>query len=227
VPPRLASCISTIACAPGWSEPVIYRGNLYSGFVSFAKIVLPLAAIGLLASLFLLAGGPEETERIPYSDIELDEIISGQRLASPNYQSVLADGSALSLVAERGLPDQDVPGRIRAEEIIARLTALDGLRTLLTAPKGIYDEDSGIAAATGGVRIRRSDGYVATTPGFRTQIDGRAAETLGQLIVEGPGLYLKAGLARLTQGDGGAGSEVLVFSGGIKLIYYASAVHER
>jgi hypothetical protein len=68
---------------------------------------------------------------------------------------------------------------------------------------------------------------VATTPGFRTQIDGRAAETLGQLIVEGPGLYLKAGLARLTQGDGGAGSEVLVFSGGIKLIYDASAVHER
>lgn len=204
-----------------------YSGNLYSGFVTFAKIVLPLAAIGLLASLFLLAGGPEETERIPYSDVELEEIISGQRLASPNYQSVLADGAALSIVAERGLPDQEVKGRIRADEIVARLTGLDGIRTLLTAPHGIYDEQTQIAAATGGVRIRRSDGYVATTPGIRTQIDGKAAETLGRLIVEGPGVYLEAGSARLTQGDAGSGSEVLVFSGGIKLIYDASAVPER
>ena len=164
------------------------RGNYYSNFVTFAKIVLPLAAIGLLASLFLLAGSPEETQRIPYSDVELNEIINQQRLASPNYQSVLTDGAALSVVADRAAPDPDIEGRINANEIVARITDVDGLRTLLTAPEGVHDETAQTATVLGGVLIRRSDGYQARTPGMVVQTDGRRAESMGQFLVEGPGV---------------------------------------
>lgn len=194
-------------------------GNRYTLFVTLAKIILPMAALGLLASLFLLAGGPEETRRIPYSDVELDQIIAGQRLARPDYQGVLADGAALSVIAREATPDPVTRGIVRAEDVVAEITALDGLRTDITARFGIFDEVEQMAAGTGGVYIQRTDGYTVDTPGIRARIDGRYAATLGPIEIKGPGLLLQADHAVLTQSEGGPGTEVLVFSGNVKLIY--------
>ncbi len=206
---------------------MVARGNLYSNFVTLAKIVLPLAAIALLASLFLLADGPRESQSIPYSDVELDEIISGQRLARPSYRSVLADGSPLAVRAERAIPDPTTEGRIKAEDITVEMISQDAVRTYLTAPRGVFDEASQTGAATGGVRVERSDGYVATTPGLRATILGDRIETLGPLLAFGPGIRLEAGSGRLTQDPNRPGTEVLVFTGGVKLIYDAQSVSEQ
>lgn len=195
------------------------RINLYSYFVTVAKITLPMVAIGLLASLFLLANGPNETVSIPYSDIELDEIIEGQRLAAPNYQSVLDDGSALTVNAAQALPDTEIRGRINSEEIIARVTEQSGLRTVLTAPQGRFDENDQTATLEGGILIRRSDGYQAITEGMTVEIEENVVRSHGRIEIQGPKIFLEAGQVELTQGSNGPGSEVMVFSEGVKLIY--------
>lgn len=202
---------------------MVYRGNLYTSFVTFAKIVLPLAAIVLLASLFLLSSQPEETQRIPYSDVELAEIVSGQRLAEPRYQGVLFDGAPLSVTAQRAIPDPVVEGRITATDIVIETQALDGTDTIMIAPRGVFDETEQIGAVQGGVVINRSDGYVALTPGLRGTITGDRIETLGPLSVTGPGVKLEAGYGRLTQDPAQPRSEVLVFTGGVKLVYDRNA----
>ena len=195
------------------------RINLYSYFVTFAKITLPMVAIGLLASLFLFANGSNETTSIPYSDVELDEIIMGQRLAAPNYRGVLTDGSALSMNAVQAQPDAEIKGRINGEEIIARVSEKSGVRTVLTAPEGYFNENNHTATTLGGTLIRRSDGFQAITEGITVEIEENAVRSHGRIEVRGPRVFLEAGQAHLNQGASGPGSEVMVFSEGVKLIY--------
>lgn len=182
-------------------------------------MTLPMVAIGLLASLFLLADGPDETISIPYSDVELDEIITGQRLAAPIYRGVLADSSALSVSAAQALPDTEVKGRINGEDIIARVTEKSGVRTVLTAPQGSFDENDQTATIQGGILLRRSDGYQAITEGITVKIEENAIQSHGRIEIRGPRIFLEAGQARLVQGPRGPGSEVMVFTEGVKLIY--------
>ncbi len=195
------------------------RINLYSYFVTFAKITLPMVAIGLLASLFLFANGSNETTSIPYSDLELDEIIKGQRLAAPNHRSVLGDGSELTVNAARALPDTELKGRINVEEIIARVSEKSGVRTVLTAPEGYFNENNHTATTLGGTLIRRSDGFQAITEGITVEIEENAVRSHGRIEIRGPRIFLEAGQAHLNQGASGPGSEVMVFSEGVKLIY--------
>ncbi len=195
------------------------RINLYSYFVTFAKITLPMVAIGLLASLFLFANGSNEATSIPYSDVELEEIIMGQRLAAPNYRSVLTDGSALSVNAVHTQPDAEIKGRINGEEIIARVSEKSGVRTVLTAPEGYFNENNHTATTLGGTLIRRSDGFQAITEGITVEIEENAVRSHGRIEIRGPRVFLEAGQAHLNQGASGPGSEVMVFSEGVKLIY--------
>lgn len=178
-----------------------------------------MVAIGLLASLFLFANGSNETTSIPYSDVELEEIIMGQRLAAPNYRSVLTDGSALSVNAVHTQPDAEIKGRINGEGIIARVSEKSGVRTVLTAPEGYFNENNHTATTLGGTLIRRSDGFQAITEGITVEIEENAVRSHGRIEVRGPRVFLEAGQAHLNQGASGPGSEVMVFSEGVKLIY--------
>ena len=51
---RPASCTSTTACGPAWSDAMATGPGLHSQVVALLKLGLPLVAVGLLAALFLV-----------------------------------------------------------------------------------------------------------------------------------------------------------------------------
>src|SRR5687768_1056659 len=95
-----ASSISTTACARAWArgvaEPVPrvpFRRR--SRVVAWAKVLLPLGALGLLSTVFLLAREPLGVIDIPYA--ELEEIAREPRIDRPRLAGVAPDGTTVTL----------------------------------------------------------------------------------------------------------------------------------
>lgn len=191
----------------------------YTTFVTTAKIVLPLVAIGLLASLFLISGGPEESQVIPYSEVELTEILQGQRLGTPTYRGTLTDGSDVVVEAERAQPRADNRDIIDAEQIDALLTGATGNRIDLSAGRGSFDQSTQMATGSDGVVMEHSDGYRLETDALTAFIDRFEIATQALLTLTGPGFELQAGRATITRATGEPGTEVLDFTDGVHVLY--------
>ncbi|WP_424967190.1 MULTISPECIES: hypothetical protein [unclassified Dinoroseobacter] len=192
--------------------------NRYSQFVSAAKIILPLAGLGLMSSLFLISGAGDTQQEIPFSEVELEEIVEGQRIFQPRYQTVLDDGSELELVAESARPLLTNPNQFMANEISGRVFALDGLQVDIRAARGVVDNATDTVRVEGGLRLSRTDGFVLSAEGAEARLDGQTAQSRGDVIVLGPGITLNAGSAEYRR-DPESGAAQLLFTQGVKLVY--------
>ncbi len=55
----------------------------YSAFVTWVKTLLPIAALGLLSTIFLFSGKVDVTQSLPYAENNIDNIIREQRITRP------------------------------------------------------------------------------------------------------------------------------------------------
>lgn len=188
----------------------------YTRFVTLAKIVLPLVAVALLSSLFLLARSPETTTAIPYSESELAEIIRDERLQAPEYRGVLDSGAAISLDAASARPDPDHPTRTLARTIRLAVSEQPGADILIRAGIGFVDASRAVAGE--GIEITHSDGFTLETWGGWAALDGLRAETDGRVQLSADHLELTAGKLTFSQSPKGK-DQLLVFTGGVKLVY--------
>ncbi len=193
------------------------RSGRYTTFVTTAKIVLPLVALGLLASLFLFSGVQRDIRELPYSESEIAEIITGQRLSAPQYRGTLESGDVIAVTADSAAPSPEDRQTILAETVSARVDRSDGEIIEMTAPRGGLDQTARTAFAEGGIVLTTSDGYELRAPRGTAAIDGLDVSAEGLVVVLGPGLRLEAGAMHLS--GSGPGTEQVVFTGGIKLLY--------
>lgn len=192
--------------------------NRYTRFVTLAKIVLPLIAVALLSSLFLVARAPDTTTEIPYSESELAEIIRGERVQAPEYRGVLKTGAAIALDADSARPDPDSPDRTLAQVI--RMTLLDesGEQIVINAGEGALDAAEERAIGGQGLQITHSDGFVMKSWSGWALLDGTRAETDGAVTVTMDKIDLAAGRMIFRQNPDGS-DQLLVFTDGVKLVY--------
>lgn len=188
------------------------HGDRYSRVVGWLKIGLPLAALALLSTLFLFARAPGPQGDIPYAEIE--EIARDPRVAAPAFAGVTPDGAAVSLSAAAIRPVQDAPDSLVIEAIEIGMTT-DGRESLrVSAATGTFDGRAQVAALGGLVRVESSAGYLMETAGLTADLRAGTVESAGALAVRAPFGSLTAG--GVTISGGGA---VMVFNGGVRLIY--------
>ncbi|WP_226779865.1 hypothetical protein [Oceaniglobus trochenteri] len=192
--------------------------NFHSRLVAWLKVVLPLVALAILSTLFLVSRKADPERAIPYSEVEVAAILREQRIESPDYSGMTRDGTAITMAAESARPD--TAERVTARTLRARVETPDGGILAMTAGSGVIDTAAQRADMEGGVRIETSTGYVIDTAGLSAALDATDVETTGAITARGPMGDLEAGQMALRQGDGGEGpAYVLVFKGGVHLIY--------
>lgn len=189
--------------------------NRYSLLVSWLKILLPLAAIALLSTLFLFSRGRELME-IPIA--ELEEIARENRLSAPNFSGVAEDGTRFSLSADTARPLPDMPDVIAIEGIALNLEGRDSLGIDVTAGVASFDTSSRIARIEGLARIASTDGYRMETLGIEAQLDQGTLDTIGALEMRAPFGAVTAGHLSVKGATGGSGL-VMVFNEGVRLVY--------
>lgn len=190
--------------------------QLHSRLVAWLKVVLPLIALAILSTLFLLSRQTPTEGTLPYADVDVNELAREQRLAEPEYSTVTADGASLSVVAKMARPDPARPGASSADDLSARIDAKSGLTVTIASRSGQLDPAANRATFTGNVRVETSTGYRLDSPSLWTSLDRTRLEADGPVAALAPFGTIDAGYMTLTAGD--AGYE-LVFKKGVKLVY--------
>jgi lipopolysaccharide export system protein LptC len=192
------------------------RDNLYSRLVGWLKIALPLLALLILSTLFLLSDPPDPERALPYAEVDVAQLAREMRLTQPHYAGVLDDGREITLVAETAAPDFDATEVILTDALEGRVALAEGDHLYLDATSGRIDVAGRVAQLTGGVMAETERGYRVLSEAMRLQLAELGVVTPGEVRVEGPGIDLTAGAMELS---GPSGAAVLSFTGGVRLIY--------
>ncbi|SLN25187.1 Lipopolysaccharide-assembly, LptC-related [Pseudoruegeria aquimaris] len=188
----------------------------YSRFVSLAKVLLPLVALGLLATLFLVSAQREEAGGVPYADVELEEIAREQRIKAPQFSGLTEDGASVSLSAATARPEGADGRSLDAQALTFVWTSPDGQRVDVIADTGAYAAQSRTARLKGGVQIQTSTGLLVTTEALEADLSTTHLRSEGEVQAVGRIGTLDAQQMELIRKDG---QYVMVFSGGVKLVY--------
>lgn len=189
--------------------------GFYSRLVAWLKILLPLLALGILSSVVFFARDSEDARDIPFFSEGSDE--AGERIANPEYMGVTQDGATIRVRADRVTPEAGDPDTLRAERLTSRMETKSGRIIQATAPEGRLSIAKDIAELIGIVSVDTSDGFSMIAQDLTTNLDTGFAESGGAVRGEAPFGDLEAG--RMRYGVPDTRSDLLVFNGGVKLIY--------
>jgi lipopolysaccharide export system protein LptC len=191
--------------------------NLHSRLVGWLKIGLPLAALAVLATLFLFARKIDPSDAIPYAEVDVQERLREPRMTDASYSGVTSDGAAINLQADAAIPGAD--GQAKAVGLTARLQAPDGSTTDLRAKSGQMDRAAGTVSLDSGVQVDTSSGYHLRTERVVMALDRTLVTIPAQVQADGPAGKITADSAVLNSADDDSGHHHLVFKGNVKLIY--------
>ena len=192
--------------------------NFHSRLVFWLKIVLPLAALALLATLFLFGRPISPEDAIPYASTDITDRVKDPRVTSPVFAGMTEDGAALTITAAEARPGaagSDNAGLARAMSALMELP--DGSTAQVTAPLVQIDRTSQRAVLSGGVKIVTSGGYTALMPGMSVATTQTDLTSLGPVDATGPLGKLHAETMHL--GLAASGGYELNFTGGVTLVY--------
>lgn len=192
------------------------RDNLYSKAVVWVKIILPLIAIALLSSVFLLAGAPDPDAALPYAEVDVDQISREQRVSQPRFAGVLGDGQEIVLTADAVSADADQTDAIRAQAINGRMEMSDDGFLTIEAAMGEIDMAQQLATFTDGVLLQSSLGYRIESDAMVMALDVLNMRSLTPIHVTGPGLDVTADTMELAGPDG---ETILRFNGSVRVLY--------
>lgn len=210
------------------------QGRGYSRLITGLKIVLPMAALGVLATIFLFPGEMDPSRALPYATVDVEELTRDPRLGAPRFASVTEDGAALTVTARtvRATPGSS-SGWLTAEEIVVTLEEDAAELSTIIARSAALDRTSGLLRLEGDVQLASAAGFVMELDTLVAATDRSWMEGAGPIEAHGPPGQITAGamLWRIAGAEGaparsdaaveGArpGDHLLVFTGGVKLIY--------
>ena len=191
--------------------------DTYSRVIACLKVLFPLAALAILATLFLLSRSVDPTATIPFAEADMADRLRDQQVTAPFFSGTTPKGDEIIFTASVVRPA--LFGRpAEAENVSARLTLADGVRITLDADQGQVDVGSDTATLIGDVRIASSAGYQLRTEKMTASLSGLEGEAPNPVAGTAPFGTLDAGGMRM-------GSKVpdgpvhIVFHSGVKLIY--------
>jgi lipopolysaccharide export system protein LptC len=189
----------------------------YSRVVAFLRVVLPMAALALLSSMFLISRGVDTTPDIPFAETEIEARTRDRQVTGPVYSSLTADGDEITVTARTATPGL-AGGPARATDLDAVMKLKGGTEITLTSNRGRFQLDAQMATFIGNVVIQSTNGYTLRTEELTSAMDRIEAFTPGEVRGDGPFGDLTAGRMRLepaaTEGD-----LLLFFTDGVHLIY--------
>ena len=195
--------------------------DLHSRIVAWAKVILPLAALVILSTLFLFARAIDPNDAIPYAEVDVAERIREPRLTAPTYSAVTADGAALTFQASEARPASD-GGPARAEVMDVRLVTPDGGQADLSAAFGTLNTEAGLLTLAGGVTLTTSTGYRLQTEALEARLDRTGLMARSSIRAAAPmGQITAAGMTLQPVPD--TDEYVMVFTGRVRLTYIPPA----
>lgn len=192
--------------------------NLHSRIVAGMKILLPLAALGLLSTLFLISRTVDPSKSALVTELDLNRKAQDLGATNPRFAGVTEHGDEILFAAATALPDRDQPEHLTAREVTAQVRLAAGTVIDIRSATADMNRQDMTAVLRGQVHITASTGYVIETERLDTRLDAVFAEAPGEITATGPLGDLSAG-RMLLHDKSVTNTPELLFSGGVKLIH--------
>lgn len=193
--------------------------DFHSRLIGWLKIVLPLLALAILSTLFLVARTVDPNDAIPYAEVDVAERLREPRMTAPAYAGLTNDGAALTLSAAEMRPMVADGAGASANTLSGTLETPDGGRMDLTAALGQINPDARQILLSGGVTLTSSTGWYLESEALTAATDATDITIPTPVMATGPGGTVTADTMRLTEDPKQPGRYLLVFNGTVKLIY--------
>ena len=195
----------------------------YSRLVALLKVLLPLTALGLLSTLFLLSRNIDPMAAIPFADTEIKERLRGQQITAPFFSGTTDGGDRVTVSAGTMMTLSALDNE--AQDLSAQIDMSSGTRIVLFADTGRFDMKRSTSALSGNVVITTSSGYKLTTDALNAEFDELVIDSPGPVAGTGPLGVLNAGKMHLARRTGDENAH-LIFTNGVKLIYDPNTIEE-
>ncbi len=197
------------------------RADFHSRMVGWLKVALPLAALVILSTLFLLSDRIDPSAAIPYAEVDVEDLANDPRMSAPAYAGTTEDGAGITLSANSVRPSSGNQGA-SAEGVAAMVETPDGQSIDISAATAALDDTGGVLTLFGGVTLETEAGYFLETEGITAQLDRTHVESASSVVVSAPMGDIRADSFVLKQDDANPSAYLLVFNGGVKLVYQPS-----
>ncbi|MFN4154447.1 MAG: LPS export ABC transporter periplasmic protein LptC [Paracoccaceae bacterium] len=195
------------------------KTDFHSRLIGWLKIVLPLLALVILSTLFLVARTINPDDALPYAEVDVEERLREPRMTAPTFAGLTNDGAALTVSADEARPSAAEGAGASATRLNGLLETPDGGRTELSAGAGRIDPAARQIQLSGGVTVASSTGWQVQGETLTADMDQTDVSLPTAVTATGPAGTVTADSMRLTQDAGRDGSYLLVFNGAVKLIY--------
>ncbi|MGB3251218.1 MAG: hypothetical protein WBB13_18855, partial [Tabrizicola sp.] len=72
------------------------RVDRHTRLVGWLKVALPLTALAILSTLFLVARRIDPEAALPYAEVDVEDLAREPRMTAPTYAGTTEDGAALT-----------------------------------------------------------------------------------------------------------------------------------
>jgi lipopolysaccharide export system protein LptC len=78
----------------------------WSRLVALLKVLLPLTALAILSTLFLISNRINPDDALPYAEVDVEARLKEPRITAPTYAGTTSDGAALEVTAAEARPSR-------------------------------------------------------------------------------------------------------------------------
>ena len=195
-----------------------FGDHAYTRIVRGLKVTLPLIALVLLSTMFMLSRKVDPTAAIALSDQAFREKIGNSQLSNPQYDGNTSSGKSVTVIAKSARPDPEIEGKTYGQVVNALINLNNGEAMTVKADTGVVDEAQNLAVLSGNVHIVTTDGYDFKTSQLTSLLSKVEGESAGSVVGTGPPGTLNAGKMFVST-DENTGNVHLLFTQGVHLVY--------
>jgi lipopolysaccharide export system protein LptC len=196
----------------------------YSFFIAWVKTLLPIAALGMLSTIFLFSGKIDVTQSIPYAELNVADIIREQRITEPYFTGISEGGIEFALSAAYATPDAGKPTILNVSKLRIEFKSPQGIAAKITAGLGLINAETKYATISQGVRLESKLNFWFETETLNINFNESYASTNGPFkgiftlgSIESGNMVLK-----MVTGD-----QQILFTNGVKMLYNPKAKQSR
>ncbi|MEO0485555.1 MAG: hypothetical protein AAF092_06560 [Pseudomonadota bacterium] len=190
--------------------------DTYSRIVGTLKVLLPLAALGALSTLFIFSGEVDPSQSLPYVELNVEELAARQRISAPYFAGVNEDGTAITIVGDAVAPNPDDPDLFTVEAMRAAFETQDARTMTALAPQAVLDTGASTALFSGGTEVVTSAQLELRTDSVRVNLSDASLESLGPIEATGPFGQVTADQMILKRPESG-GAHMILLNGNVRV----------
>ena len=192
--------------------------------IQILRLVLPLSALALLSTVFLLSSGVDPQRAVEMSDLNVEELTREPRIGEARFAGVTNDATAMTIVAHsvRSVGDlrEEGPLLLYLDTPRGELEFPVGRIATFRGEEGRIDQSQDEVMLQGAVVLETSDGYVMTMPKLISAIQTTHVQGMGGITGQAPAGDISSDTVELTLSDERTDGYLLAFKGNVRLIYF-------